>query len=111
MFVGAGYIRRETSETSSSLQVIHVSDDGTIANVREQAAVYLGSEREMKLIGATDGTAVVDDNVQSGIKRFTHGDFQEWDLSNANWPPGTWRYTTESVQETEELRTTASLLI
>ncbi len=79
------------------------------ASIREQGVLYLDAQRDMQLSSTIDGHAWADASVQSGIRRFTTQDFQEWQLSNTAWPPGTWRYTAAYAKSTQDLTATGSL--
>ncbi len=101
LFASSSWIRRDIPETVAKLQVVQVTEDGSTAAIREQAAMHVASERAMALVSQVDGLAVADASVQSGIKRFTRGDFQQWELSNLAWPLGTWRYSADYATGTE----------
>lgn len=108
LFIASSWIRRDIPETAANLQVIQVSEDGNTASVREQGAIYLNSEKAMELTSTSDGFAIANEDVQSGIKRYTVEDFQQWKLSNATWPM-TWRYQSQSVLAAENLMAIGTL--
>jgi hypothetical protein len=102
LFIASSWIRRDIPETAASLQLVQVSEDGNTASVREQGAIYLNSEKAMELASSSDGWAVANEDVKSGIKRYLVEDFQHWKLSNGAWPM-TWRYQSENVLDSDNL--------
>ncbi|MEZ6134517.1 MAG: hypothetical protein R3C53_06375 [Pirellulaceae bacterium] len=109
LFIGSRWIRRDKAETAAALQLVQISADGQVALVREQGAMFLESQRDMQLSSQSDGFAMADSSVQSGIRRFEVGDFQNWQLHNTAWPPGTWRYRAEGVLATQSMQALAQL--
>ncbi len=103
LLFASSYVRRDIPESLSRLQLVHVAEDGGVASIREQAAVYLEDAREMSLESPVDGRAVVDEQVTSGVRRLEITDFQQWKLVNSDWPPGLWRYRTHFAQPTDQL--------
>jgi len=65
------------------------------ATLKESAAVYLPQGSAMQLQGGSVGFATPDPKIQSGIKTVIAEDFDKWQMSNQDWPTGTWRYQTE----------------
>ncbi|MCA9127613.1 MAG: hypothetical protein KDB22_11030 [Planctomycetales bacterium] len=99
----ASWVRRDIPESVSRLQVIEITEDGRTALTREQAAVYLASSRSMELQSHVDGLAEADEKISSGIRRQTLVDFQDWELTNQDWPPGAWQYKSHYATPTEGL--------
>lgn len=109
LMVASTYVRRDTPESNSRLQVIQVVDDGNTALVNEHAAVHLESSAAMKLESKVDGNATIGENMKSGIKKFVVTDFQQWNLENDTWPTGTWEYRSEYATSVENKIVSASL--
>lgn len=99
----ANWIRRDIPESLSRLQIVDVASDGSFASIREQAAVYLSTSASMALESQQDGSARTSEAITSGLRRFNQLGFQHWNLSNAAWPPGSWRYQTEVTLPTQGL--------
>ena len=94
IFVGFSWSRSEIPPMSSELQIVQFWPTGG-GLLRSKAAVTIPESRSMALVGESDGFAIASENIESGVRRLTTQGFQNWQLSNANWPPGTWRYQTE----------------
>ncbi len=94
LFLASLWTKNEVPSMWSELQVINVWPNGE-GVIRSKSAAYLSSGRSMDLVGTTDGFAIPSENVESGIRRLTTKDLHDWQLSNSQWPPGTWRYSTE----------------
>lgn len=86
--------RREMPDMVSILQIADYGPNGT-GVLREQAAVYSSSSRNMELMGQADGYALPSSKIESGVRKLVTEGFGKWRLINDAWPPGTWRYTTE----------------
>ena len=104
----AMWSRKDIPSMVSELQFIQFWPNGG-GLMRGNAAVYLGASRSMDLVGKSDGFAIPSENIESGIRSITTTDFQNWRLSNTDWPPGTWRYSTEIVMPQESLSASAKL--
>jgi len=94
VFVGSSWSRSEIPPMSSELQIVQFWPTGG-GLLRSKAAVTIPESRSMDLVGEADGFAIPSENIESGVRRLTTQGFQNWQLGNANWPPGTWRYKTE----------------
>jgi hypothetical protein len=103
MFVTSG-VRRDIQEMSASLSIAQTSFSGNAAVVHQQGAMHLTNQRDLTLSSATNGSAWVNsDEVPSGIKRLRYSGFQEWKLSNQNWPSGVWGYQAEYVEPRDSM--------
>lgn len=109
MLLAASYVRRDIPESVARLQLIQVNEDGSLADVREQSAVYLENSADMSLVSDLDGGARVDEQLASGVVRFEIDDFRKWSLKNTAWPPGPWRYESFYTIPTQGLVAEASL--
>ncbi len=94
IIVGSSWSRSEIPPMSSELQMVQFWPTGG-GLLRSKAAVTIPESRSMDLVGEADGFAIASENIESGIRRLTTQGFENWQLSNANWPPGTWRYQAE----------------
>ncbi len=65
------------------------------ATLKESAAVYLPQNSSMSLESKLLGYAIPDPKIQSGIKSIVTEDIDKWQMTNLDWPTGTWRYQTE----------------
>ncbi len=108
LLIASTTIRSDKVDSVSRLQIVEFSGNGTKANVREKAAVYLNSNESMSLISQSEGVAIAE-GVSSGVTRFLTDDFGKWQLSNENWRPGTWRYESNYTLDTPPLIATAEL--
>ena len=81
---------------TSELQIVQFWPTGG-GLLRSKAAVTIPESRSMDLVGEANGFAMASESIGSGVRRLTTQGFQSWQLSNANWPPGTWRYQSEVV--------------
>lgn len=97
LLAASSVIRSDIPENVSKLQVVEFNSDGTFAIVREQAAVHLASSRDMSLQGQGEGEARTPTSVATGVARYEKTDADGWQMSNDNWPSGTWRYETQYV--------------
>ncbi len=109
LLIASTWVRQDIPESVSRLQVIDVAEDGTFGLASEQSAVYLESSTSMRLVSQADGRARVDPTMDTGIRRLTAEDFQQWNLANQSWPPGTWRVWSEYALATDELTVSARL--
>ena len=109
LLFASSFVRRDIPESVSRLQLVQVNDDGSFAMVREQSAVYLENSADMNLESNVDGRAIVDEGLESGVKRYEVLDHEQWQLSNQDWPPGTWRYQARYVIPTQEMVVEAEL--
>ena len=94
LVVASTYVRKDTPESDSRLQLVQVTDDGMAALVREQGAVHIESSSDMSLVSEVDGIARIDQGMKTGIKRFVMTDFQKWQIENTTWQGGTWQFDT-----------------
>ena len=94
IFISSSWSRSEIPPMSSELQIVQFWPTGG-GLLRSKSAVTIPESRSMALVGEADGFATASENIESGVRRLTTQGFQNWQLSNANWPPGTWRYQTE----------------
>jgi hypothetical protein len=94
IFVASSWSRSEIPPMSSELQIVQFWPTGG-GLLRSKAAVTIPESRSMDLVGEADGFAIASENIESGVRRLTTLGFQNWQLSNSNWPPGTWRYQSE----------------
>ncbi len=94
LIVAAMRTRNDIPAMVSELQFVQFWQKGG-GLLRGKAAVFLTSSRSMDLVGESDGFAIPSENIESGIRSLTTKDFESWQLSNTDWPPGTWRYKTE----------------
>ena len=108
LVVAAMWTRSDIPSMSSELQIIQFGQNGG-GRIRGKAAVYLAASRSMELVGNSEGFASASENIESGIRLFATTDFQKWKLSNTDWPPGTWRYQTETWLTKESFSAAASL--
>ncbi len=108
LFVAAMWSRNDIPSMSTELQIVQFWPDGG-GRVRSKAAVYLPASRSMALVGESEGFAIPSENLESGIRRFSTNDFQKWEMSNTDWPPGTWRYNTEVALNRESFSAPANL--
>ena len=92
--MAAVWTRKDIPSMVSEMQFIRFWPNGG-GLMRGKAAVYLGASQSMDLVGKSDGFAIPSENIESGIRSVTTTDFENWRLSNTDWPPGTWRYKTE----------------
>ncbi|MEO8271659.1 MAG: hypothetical protein ABI557_18195, partial [Aureliella sp.] len=109
LLLAASWVRRDIPESVSRLQLIDVGDDGSFAVVREQSGVYLERLSSMQLDSQIDGDLRSSGALTSGICRFTVDDFENWNVSNEAWPPGSWRYQTLFAMPTADLTVQGSL--
>lgn len=109
MVLATSFTRLDQSESVTRLQLIQVAENGASAMVREQGAVYLKAGRQMELSGSVDGAVQIDEELQSGVQRQTQNGFQNWQLDNASWPPGFWRYNSQFRVPTSDLKVKAIL--
>ena len=65
------------------------------ATLKESAAVYLPQNSSMSLESKLLGYAIPDPKIQNGIKTIVTEDLDNWQMTNQDWPTGTWRYQTE----------------
>ena len=86
--------RSEIPPLSSELQFVQFWPNGG-GLIRSKGAVYLNASRSMGLVGKSDGFAIPSENIESGVRSLLTKDFESWQLSNNDWPPGTWRYQSE----------------
>lgn len=99
----ANWMRRDIPESLSRFQIVEVSSDGSFAQIREQAAVFLETAESMQLESSHDGTATTGETIASGAPSFVQKDFQKWSLANDAWPPGVWRYEADTTVPTEQM--------
>lgn len=109
LIVASTYVRKDSPESDSRLQLVQVTDDGTAAIIREQGAVHLASSANMALTSEVDGTASIDLGMTMGIKRYVVTDFQKWEINNDTWQTGTWRFDTSYVLPVEDTYVSAEL--
>ncbi len=109
LLLAASWVRRDIPESVSRLQLIDVGDDGSFAVVREQSGVFLDRQSPMQLDSQIDGVMRSSEAVTSGVRRFTVDDFEDWNVSNEAWPPGSWRYQSEFAKPTSDLTVLGSL--
>lgn len=103
------WVRGDIQECVAKLQRIEVSQDGSLASAHEQAAMFLDSVEAMDLQCEFDGRATTNPLNTGGITRYMVDDFQEWKLTNDDWPTGVWRYQTDYVLDANQLMVTAEL--
>ena len=108
IFVGSIWSRSGIPPMSSELQIVEFWQNGG-GLLRCKAAVTIPESRSMDLVGESDGYAIPSESIESGVRRLTTQGFQSWRLSNANWPPGTWRYKTEVAMPHEIFSATSRL--
>ena len=99
----ANWMRRDIPESLSRFQMVEVSNDGSFAQIREQAAVFLGTAASMQLESSHDGIARTSETLASGVPSFVQNDFQKWSLANDAWPPGVWRYEADTTVPAPQL--------
>lgn len=109
LLLAASWVRREIPESVSRLQVVDVGDDGALAIVREQSAVFLDRLSPMQLDSQFNGAMRSSDSVTSGVRRFVVEDFERWSVTNEAWPPGSWRYQAQFALPTVDLTVRGSL--
>lgn len=109
LLLAASWVRRDIPESVSRLQLVEVADDGSFAFVREQSGVFLDRQSPMQLDSQIDGVMRSSEAVTSGVRRFTVDDFEDWNVSNEAWPPGSWRYQSEFAKPTSDLTVLGSL--
>lgn len=88
--------RKDIPNTVSIFQWIQF-DNPSGGSLRESAAVYLETPASMDLEAVRNGFAIPDPKIQSGITAVVRDDLEHWQMTNAAWPAGTWRYTTDSL--------------
>jgi hypothetical protein len=103
LLLAATWVRRDIPNCVSRLQLIDVSVEGDYALIREQAAVHLDASSAMELHSDTDGIARTSESIDSGVGRYVISDFQRWQMDNADWPPGVWRYESKYAVATSDL--------
>jgi hypothetical protein len=108
LFLASLWTRNDIPSMRSELQIVDFGPNGD-GVLRSKSAVYLSSSRSMALVGNLDGYAVPSESIESGVRRLTTTDFQAWQLNNSDWPPGTWRYSTEVALPGESLIAPAKL--
>ena len=108
LFLASLWSKKDIPSMWSELQIVNFWPNGD-GVLRSKSAVYLSSSRSMSLVGKLGGYAIPSESIESGIRRLTTKDFQDWQLSNSNWPPGTWRYSTEVALSGESLVAPARL--
>ena len=108
LFLASLWSRNEIPSMSTELQIVTFWPNGG-GLIRSKSAAYLSSSRPMDLIGKLDGYSIPSENIESGIRRLTTKDLHDWQLSNSQWPPGTWRYTSEVSLPAESLVANARL--
>jgi hypothetical protein len=96
LLIAAVAQRREMPDMVSILQIVEYGPRNS-GLMREKAAVYSSSSRNMELTSDSDGYALPSATIGSGIRKLTTENFEKWKLSNEAWPPGTWRYSTEAT--------------
>lgn len=94
LILAATWKRSDIPSMVSELQFAQFWPNGG-GLIRSKSAVYLSESRSMDLVSHTDGFAVPSENIESGVRSLIAKDFESWQLSNADWPPGTWRYQSE----------------
>lgn len=94
LVLAATWTRSDIPSLVSELQYAQFWPNGG-GLIRSKAAVYLAESRSMDLVSKTDGFAVPSENIESGVRSLVTKDFESWQLSNSDWPPGTWRYKSE----------------
>lgn len=94
LVLAASWTRSDVPEMVSELQFAQFWPSGG-GLIRSKSAVYLSASRSMDLVSNADGYAVPSENIESGVRSVLTKDFESWQLSNADWPPGTWRYKSE----------------
>lgn len=109
LLLAASWVRRDIPESVSRLQLVDVGDDGSFAAVREQSGVFLDRLSSMRLESQIDGSMRSSDAITSGVRCFTVDDFEDWNVSNEAWPPGSWRYRAQFAMPTTALTVSASL--
>lgn len=108
LVVSTGSIRQDIPEGVSTLQQVSVLEDGNSATIHEQNAVYLNGTQAMSLQWSGDGIATIASEVSAGITKYQKDDFQQWTVSNDDWPPGTWRYDAEYATASSGLQVIAN---
>ena len=108
LFLASLWSRHDIPSMWSELQIVTFWPNGG-GLIRSKSAVYLSSSRPMDLVGKLDGYAIPSENIESGIRRLTTKDLHDWQLSNSQWPPGTWRYSSEVSLPGESLVANAKL--
>jgi hypothetical protein len=93
----AGTLQRRDVPPSVALFQWAQFDSPVGGTLRESAAVYTNEPTAMDLKSEHFGFVVPDPSIRSGITTVVHEDLESWRLSNAAWPTGLWRYTTESL--------------
>ncbi len=94
LVLAASWTRSDIPEMVSELQFAQFWPSGG-GLIRSKAAVYLSASRSMDLVSKENGYAVPSENVESGVRSIITKDFESWQLSNTDWPPGTWRTKSE----------------
>lgn len=107
MVMAAASMRRGIPEGVATLQDVAISEDGGLAIIHEQNAVYAQGNTNMELSYSGDGIAAIDPQVTAGSTKVEQDDFQQWAIRNQAWPPGTWRYTSNYTEATNALQATA----
>jgi len=108
LFLASIWSRHDIPSMWSELQIVTFWPSGG-GLIRSKSAAYLSSSRPMELVGKLDGYSIPSENIESGIRRLTTKDLHDWQLSNSQWPPGTWRYSSEVSLPGESLVANAKL--
>lgn len=103
LLLAATWLRQDMAESVARLQLIDITDDGNTGLLREQTAMFLDRLSDMQLDSQIDGAMWTSDAVTSGVRRLTTEDFETWNLANAAWPPGSWRYQAQFAMPVDEL--------